>query len=52
MHLCNGVVDPLTDEWMAVLVDGQVVLAGCDEGVCWVEVSYVEDRVDCYGEKI
>lgn len=52
MHLCYRVVDPLTDEWVSVLVYGEVIFASCEEGVGGVEVSYIEDCVDCYGEEV
>lgn len=42
----DGVGDPGADLGVAVLVDGEVVGAGGEEGCCWVEVAVVEDVVD------
>jgi len=52
MDLRDGIVDPLADERMPVLVDGEVVFARGDEGVCGVEGADVEDCVDGDGEEV
>jgi hypothetical protein len=47
----NGVADPGAHFGMAVLVDGEVVGFGGEEGCGWVDVAVVEDVVDGDGEE-
>ena len=52
MDLRHGVVDPLADKRMPVLVHWEVVFASCDEGGFRVERANIEDCMNSYGEEV
>ena len=48
----NGILNPLADFGMSVLLHGIIVLARLDEGSLRIDVSLVQNRMNCNGQEV